>query len=45
MAHRPIPTIQTKRYEAYENLISSFDTENDLNETSFDNLTNLEFDR
>jgi len=45
MAQHPISTTRKKRYEAYENLISSLDTENDLNETTFENSTNLEFDR
>ncbi|CAF1317666.1 unnamed protein product [Adineta steineri] len=32
--------MQMKRFEAYENLISSLDTENDLNDITLENLTN-----
>ncbi|CAF3606920.1 unnamed protein product, partial [Adineta steineri] len=32
--------MQIKRYAAYENLISSLDTENDLNDITLENLTN-----
>jgi hypothetical protein len=42
MAQHTISPKRTKRSEAYENLLSSLDTENDL---TFENSTNLEFDR
>jgi hypothetical protein len=45
MTEHKNPIIQTKRSEAYENLISSLDTENDLNDVTLENLTNLDFDR
>jgi hypothetical protein len=45
MAQRPILKSRIKRSDAYENLISSSDTENDLIDTTFENTTNLEFDR
>jgi hypothetical protein len=45
MAQQTNPTRSKKRYEAYENLISSFDTENDLNDITLENLTNRDFDR
>jgi hypothetical protein len=45
MAQRSLPTIRTKRSDAYENLISSLDTDNDFNDATLDNLTNLDFDR
>lgn len=33
-----------KRFEAYDNLICSLDTENDLNEITLENLTSPELD-
>jgi hypothetical protein len=45
MSEHKNPLIQTKRSGAYENLISSLDTENDLNDLTLENLTNPDFDR
>ncbi len=45
MAQYLIPLKRTKRTDAYENLISSLDTENDLNDLTFENPTSFEFDR
>ncbi len=45
MAQHTIPSIRTKRSETYDNLINSFDTEDDLNDITLENLKALEFDR
>ena len=45
MSERKNSLIQTKRSEAYENLINSLDTENDLNDLTLENLTSPDFDR
>ena len=45
MAQHKLSPIRKKRYEAYENLMSSLDTENDINDITLENLTNLEFNR
>jgi len=45
MAQHPILTKQTKRSEAYENLLCSLETENDSNDLTLENSANLEFDR
>ncbi len=45
MAQHPILTKQTERSEAYENLLCSLETENDSNDLTLENSTNLEFDR
>ncbi|CAF0930657.1 unnamed protein product [Rotaria sordida] len=37
--------ISTKRPHAYENLINSFDTENDVHDLTLENLTSFEFDQ
>lgn len=37
--------LRSKRSEAYENLISSFDTENDFNDVTLENLTTPDIDR
>ncbi|CAF0757793.1 unnamed protein product [Rotaria sp. Silwood1] len=45
MAKHTILTKRIKRPHAYENLISSLDTESDLNDLTLENLTSLEFDQ
>ncbi len=45
MAQHPILTKRTKRFEAYENLLCSLETENDPNDLTLENSTNFEFDR
>lgn len=45
MAQFKIPLVRKTRPHAYENLVSSLDTENDLDDQTLENLTSFDADR
>lgn len=45
MAQHTTSVTHTKRPRAYENLINSFDTDYDVTDLTFENLSTFNFDR